>query len=189
MTDDETPDKNVLGGATRMTATQFAYFEANFEIVAHYPNDVSGFSGTLFKRAGATSNQYFISFRSTEYRFDADGGNWSGDGKPGADGEISDIGFATAQLESMERFYAMLKQGKTWNIASGQWVANASVQQFADGMADGSASLTATGYSLSANLATSFSLMHQLAQPFDDERAAYRDTDYKADDRLQEVAA
>ncbi|PZO65438.1 MAG: hypothetical protein DI635_03165, partial [Pseudoxanthomonas suwonensis] len=96
-----------------------------------------------------------------EYRFDADGGNWSGDGKPGADGEIADIGFATAQLTSMEQFYAMLKQGKTWDIASGQWVANASVQQFANGMADGSASLTATGYSLGAHLATSFSLMHQ----------------------------
>ena len=49
MTGDETPDKDVLGGATRMTSTQFAYFEANFRIVAHYPNDVSGFSGTLFQ--------------------------------------------------------------------------------------------------------------------------------------------
>ena len=158
--DGDTIDKGVLGGATRMTETQFAYFNANFRIVAHYPNDVSGFSGTLFQSKKDPS-KYFISFRSTEYRFDADGGNWSGDGKPGADGEIADIGFATAQLASMEQFYAMLKQGKTWDIASGQWVANASVQQFANGIADGSASLTATGYSLGAHLATSFSLVHQ----------------------------
>lgn len=92
----------VLGGATRMTQTQIAYFKENFEIVAHYPNDVSGFSGTLFQSKKDPS-KYFISFRSTEYRFDADGGNWSGDGKPGADGEIADIGFATAQLAQRPR--------------------------------------------------------------------------------------
>ena len=99
--DGDTIDTPVLGGATRITETQLAYFDANFQIVAHYPNDVRGFSGTLFRRLD--TNEYFISFRSTEYRFDADGGNWSGDGKPGADGEIADIGFATAQLAQRPR--------------------------------------------------------------------------------------
>ncbi|MBK6436640.1 MAG: hypothetical protein IPF83_12855 [Rhodanobacteraceae bacterium] len=97
------------GGATGLTATQSTYLLDNFEIVAHYPNDASGFSATLFRKFG--TNEYTISFRSTEYEFAADGGDWERDGGPGADGEIATHGFALGQLAAMEDFFAQLKLG------------------------------------------------------------------------------
>ncbi len=103
-------DDAMLPGATRFTDTQIDYFLANFDIVTHYPNDDSGFSATVFqdKRTGV----YTLSFRSTEYQFAEDGGDWECDGKDGVDGEINNYGFGLGQLSSMKTFYANLKQGK-----------------------------------------------------------------------------
>ena len=153
------PDLNANGtGATRLTTTQISWFKANYEIVTHYPNDATGFSATLFKNK--TTGEYTLSFRSTEYQLAGKGGDYERDGVNGTDGEISQKGFALAQLSSMEDFYAHLKNGEVKNPITGQWVGNADAQNFADQMAVGTTTLDVTGYSLGAHLATAFTLMH-----------------------------
>ena len=116
-------------GATRLTKTQFDWFDENYDIITHYPDDASGFSATLFRNKA--TGEYTLSFRSTEYQLQAKGGDWEHDGRPGADGSIKDTGLAFAQLAAMEDFYTHLKNGQVRN-ASGQWVADANAQAFAD---------------------------------------------------------
>ncbi|MDO9014572.1 MAG: hypothetical protein Q7U84_07330 [Polynucleobacter sp.] len=153
------PDLNRAGaGATRLTTTQIAWFKANYEIVTHYPNDATGFSATLFKNN--TTGEYTLSFRSTEYQLAGKGGDYERDGVNGTDGEISQKGFALAQLSSMEDFYAHLKNGEIKNPATGQWVSDPAAQQFANALTGGTSALDVTGYSLGAHLATAFTLMH-----------------------------
>ena len=60
-----------------------------------------------------TTGEYTLSFRSLEYQNQADGGDWERDGLAGAAGEIAGIGFALAQLVSMERYYQELKADST----------------------------------------------------------------------------
>jgi len=104
------PELNLNGeGATRLTKTQIAWFVDNYEIITHYPNDVSGFSATLFRNK--SSGEFTLSFRSTEYQLSDKGGDWGRDGASGADGAIKDAGLALAQLSSMENFYERLKNG------------------------------------------------------------------------------
>ncbi|MES2356088.1 MAG: hypothetical protein V4568_17125 [Pseudomonadota bacterium] len=124
-------------GYTRLTNTQAQYFTNNYEIVNHYPNDASGFSATLMKNK--TTGEYTLSFRSTEYRNEDQGGDWSRDGIPGADGNLHDYGFAFAQIDSMEKYYAKLQ---------------------ADGTLPANAVLNVTGYSLGGHLATVFTELH-----------------------------
>ena len=108
------PAAPVLDGATRLTQAQIDYFSANYAIVAHYPSDASGFSCTLFRNL--TTGEYTISFRSTEYALQAQGGDWERDGKPGADGDIADHGLALAQLSAMQAVYEHLRQGEVWQV-------------------------------------------------------------------------
>jgi len=153
------PDLNANGqGATRLTTTQIAWFKANYDIVTHYPNDATGFSATLFKNK--LTGEYTLSFRSTEYQLAGKGGDYERDGVDAADGEISQKGFALAQLSSMEDFYAHLKNGEIKNPATGQWVVDAAAQQYANALTGGTSALNVTGYSLGAHLATAFTLMH-----------------------------
>lgn len=141
-----------LLGKTRMTDQQIAYFNTNFEIVDHRGNDDprfamaglgntvgngSGFSATLFRNK--ITGEFTLSFRSTEFANEAQGGDWKRDGLSGAVGETSASGFAFGQLVAMEDYYAYLK-------STGKLLA--------------SATLNATGYSLGGHLATVFTELH-----------------------------
>ena len=112
---------------TRMTLTQASAFDNKYAIVDHHANDATGFSATLIQERG--TNDFTLSFRSTEYRNQSEGGDWERDGQPGADGEIFFKGFAFGQLVSMERYYQKIK---------------------ADGLLPPGATLTVTGFPLVA---------------------------------------
>jgi Ca2+-binding RTX toxin-like protein len=88
---------------------------------------------------GQLTNNFTLSFRSTEYRNQSQGGDYERDGLPGADGEIAGAGFAFAQLVSMERYYRELKTS---------------------GLLPQNAVLSVTGYSLGGHLATVFTELH-----------------------------
>lgn len=83
------PTDPTLPGATRMTDKQVDEFDANFDIIAHAPNDESGLSMTLFRRkaddpsTGAKAGDYTVSFRSTEFANESQGGDWKRDGSQG----------------------------------------------------------------------------------------------------------
>lgn len=130
-------------GNTRFTETQATQFFDDYEIIDHLPNVESGFSATLMRERG--TDNYTLSFRSTEYKNQAQGGDFERDGiaflglDGGADGEIFNRGFAFAQLVDMEDYYASLK---------------------ATGKLPGNATLNVTGYSLGAHLATVFTELH-----------------------------
>ncbi|MBS0169405.1 MAG: hypothetical protein JSR62_03555 [Nitrospira sp.] len=132
------PTEADLTGKTRFTSALADQFLARYQIVDHHASDATGFSATLlFDRE---TQQYTLSIRSTEYRDEAQGGDWQRDGLPGADGEIKDYGFALAQLVSLERYWREL-------TAAGGKVAP-------------DAKINVTGYSLSGHLATVFTEMH-----------------------------
>jgi trimeric autotransporter adhesin len=158
-------DSATWGGATGLTQTQFDYFESNYEIVMHYPNDDSGFSATVFK--DRRTGEFVISFRSTEYQTRVQGGDWERDGASGADGDISSHGFALAQLDSMETFYTNIRNGQRFQITNnitgeGQWIDNPII-----GLSNtANPSITVTGYSLGAHLSTAFTIMHPEARAF-----------------------
>jgi hypothetical protein len=149
------PNDPTLDGATRFinlagapNATQITgsaqAFAARYQIVDHHANDATGFSATLMR--DTTTGEYTLSFRSTEYKNQIDGGDYERDGANGlfltggADGEILTKGFAFGQLASMEDYYQstvknLLPQGAVLNV---------------------------TGYSLGAHLATVFTELHSL---------------------------
>jgi hypothetical protein len=145
-------------GATRLTDTQITWFEANYDIITHYPDDSSGFSATLFRNK--STGEYTLSFRSTEYQLAGLGGDYERDGSTAADGEISEKGYALAQLSSMETFYANLKQGKVYDTANHVWVNSTDPRVLA--FKTGVPPLNVTGYSLGAQMASAFTLMHEL---------------------------
>jgi hypothetical protein len=128
-----------LSGKTRFTSALADRFLDRYQILDHHANDATGFSATLLR--DTTTDEYTLSFRSTEYRNQSEGGDWERDGLSGADGEIFSKGFAFGQLVSMERYYQRLKT---------------------DGVLPQGAALTVTGYSLGGHLATVFTEMHGL---------------------------
>ena len=136
---------NEIRGATRFTESQAEWFFANYDIVDHYANDASGFSCTLMRRKNSSNAEengvYTLSMRSTEFQFNSKGGDWSRDGKPGADGQINDNGYAIAQLSAMEAYFKDLYSGKR-------------------PAAIPTKPINVTGYSLSGNLASALALMH-----------------------------
>jgi len=77
------PRAEVLPGATRMTDRQITRFNELYSVVDHRTNTWSGFSATLLQRRG--SNEFVLSFRSTEYQNDTDGGDFQRDGLGGAE--------------------------------------------------------------------------------------------------------
>jgi len=124
-------------GYTRMTTVQAEDFLKHYEIVDHLANDLqSGFSATLMQNK--VNGEYTLSFRSTEYRQVADGGDFVRDAQ-GADMDIFTSGFAFAQIKSMEEYYANLKDS---------------------GKLPAGATLNVTGYSLGGHLATVFTELH-----------------------------
>ncbi len=100
---DNLPTKDILDGATHMTANQATEFLNRYTVVNHLANTASGFSATLL--FDNETNEFTLSMRSTEYFNKSEGGDWSRDGLPGADGEISGYGFAFGQLLSMEQYW------------------------------------------------------------------------------------
>lgn len=118
-------------------------FVSRYQIIDHHANDATGFSATLMQERG--TNKFTLSFRSTEYRNQSQGGDYERDGAnlpllSGADGEILTKGFAFGQLAAMEQYYHttvknLLPQGAVLNV---------------------------TGYSLGAHLATVFTELHGL---------------------------
>lgn len=141
----------ILPGKTRFTDVDAQWFTEHYEIVDHRANTSSGFSATLFR--SKDTGEYTLSFRSTEFAFGAidhaanpnlpdRGGDWARDGAPGADGEVSNDGFALGQLSDMEAYYQSLKSGEQPLLPTGSI-------------------LNVTGYSLGAHLSTAFTLMHE----------------------------
>jgi pimeloyl-ACP methyl ester carboxylesterase len=136
--------------ATRMTNLMFEDFWETWEVIDHVPNDQSGFSATLLKNK--ETGKYTLSFRSTESKEAQNGGDVRRDGAAGANGQISDYGFAWGQLRSMESYFEDLLAGnlRTGFAEDGQAVA----EYLASGQ------LTVTGYSMGSHLAQLFTLMH-----------------------------
>ena len=123
-------------GATRFTDSLATRFLDAYRIVSHHANDSTGFSATLIQERG--TNNFTLSFRSTEYQPQSKGGDFERDGTFGADGDVTLQGFAFAQLASMEDYYqttvkSLLPTGAVLNV---------------------------TGYSLGGNLATVFTELH-----------------------------
>jgi len=133
-----------FSGKTRFTDQLTSYFvpapgsSARYQIVDHHANDATGFSATLMH--DTQTGEYTLSFRSLEYQYQVDGGDWERDGLPGAAGEITLDGFALAQLVSMEKYYRELK-ANPMKLPTG-------------------AVLNVTGYSLGGHLATVFTELH-----------------------------
>lgn len=147
------------GGLSALSQSQAESFARDFEILMHYPNDSSGFSATLTRNK--ETGEYTLSFRSTEYRHQGDGGDWERDGVPGADGDIAlRNGLALGQLASMESMYEQLRLGKRFagtNVdGSPNWDTDARLHDFLVG----SPKLNVTGYSLGGHLATVFTELH-----------------------------
>ena len=134
-------------GLTQSTGLMWSDFSENWDIIQHQKNTFSGFSGTLLK---SKSGGYAISFRSTESKEEAKGGDVDRDSAKGANGEISMDGFAWAQIRDMEKFFANLTA-----IESEHYDAD-----FAAHMA-GNGKLSVTGYSLGGHLAQVFTQLHR----------------------------
>jgi VCBS repeat-containing protein len=132
-----------IPGETVISGTAEA-FEQKYSVVDHHANDASGFSATLFKDK---DNSYTLSFRSTEYRSQSEGGDFERDRSPtaiptpglGANGEIFSHGFALGQLLAMQKYYQSL---------------------LAAGTIPPDAKINVTGYSLGGHLATVFTEMN-----------------------------
>ena len=118
-------------------------FVSRYQIVDHHANDSTGFSATIMR--DTITGEYALSFRSTEYRNQSQGGDYERDGSnglflTGADGEILTKGFAFGQLAAMEHYY----------------------QSTVKNLLPVGAVLNVTGYSLGAHLATVFTELHGL---------------------------
>jgi len=136
-------DENAFRGANRFTNVLADRFIAKYDIVSHHASDSTGFSATLTHERG--TNNFTLSFRSTEYKNQVEGGDWERDGlfaAPltfAADGEIGADGFAFGQLAAMENYYLHLTTS---------------------GKLPQGAVLNVTGYSLGGHLATVFTELH-----------------------------
>jgi hypothetical protein len=115
--------------ASKFTETEATKFTAEWQVVAQKPNTPTGFSGTLFRNN--TTNEYVISFRSTEFVDDA-----IRDSAATGALEIFNTGWAFGQLSDMEAWYQSIKS-----------------------QIDGP--LNVTGYSLGGHLATAFNLLRR----------------------------
>ena len=143
---DPNPDLSpILPGKTRFTQVQAQQFVQRYEIVDHHANDATGFAATLMR--DATTGEYTLSFRSTEFRTQANGGDRERDGgfaaplTLAADGQLALQGFAFGQLAAMEAYYQSLTTGPNAKLPSG-------------------AVLNVTGYSLAGHLANVFTALH-----------------------------
>lgn len=114
--------------ASKFTETQveLSGLTSDWTVVEHLSNTSTGFSGTLFKKE--STNEYVMSFRSTEFIDDAARDNQATNAM-----EIKSFGWAFGQIDDMQDWYASLSER---------------------GLIDGP--LSVTGYSLGGHLATAF---------------------------------
>jgi len=149
---------NLSGASVALQVTgSVEAFVSRYQIVDHHANDASGFSATLlFDR---DTNSYTLSFRSTEFKPAAEGGDKERDVLQ-ADTDIGLYGFAFGQLAAMEEYFSRLKQG----IKSNSTV-DSGLQTF---FVDPTHQLNVTGYSLGGHLATVFTELHasEVAQTY-----------------------
>lgn len=155
-------------GLTRMTDPQIKEFTSKFEVVHQWSDNPStgeapgirpaedlahdaglilnsqsmlantGFSATLVNRKG--TNEYTLSFRSTESRPWERGGDKERDMAATDALSVAGVGFALAQLDAMEKYYQWLKE---------------------NGLLPAGSILNVTGYSLGGHLATVFTEIHR----------------------------
>ena len=128
-------------------------------IIAHPANTASGFSGTLMQKVtcDASGNitargDYTLSFRSTEFADDNEGGGWPRDGVAGADGEMAAYGFALAQIADMKASFREPRGDRP--KADGTYGT----------LLPGSVNYNVTGYSLGGHLATAFNILQREEQ-------------------------
>jgi hypothetical protein len=142
-----------------MSPAQADEFLNKFESIFQYPNDNSGLSATLMRNR--ESGEYTLSFRSTEFERQANGGDWERDGISGAVGDIAlRYGFALGQITSMETLYEHLRRGERYAGQDAQgspvWVGDSRLSTFVNP----AQKLNVTGYSLGGHLATVFTELH-----------------------------
>lgn len=155
-------------GFTRMTDAQISEFLAKFQVVHQWSDNPStgdasgsrplpdmdhdageilngdallantGFSATLTRRLG--TDEYTLSFRSTESRPWESGGDKERDMVATDALSVAGVGFAMAQLDAMEKYYQWLKDNQLLPVGS---------------------ILNVTGYSLGGHLATVFTEIHK----------------------------
>jgi ELWxxDGT repeat protein len=133
--DDQVSDRALVLGnerASKFPPSLAAEFARRYTVVRHQKNTSTGFSGTLFW--DQESNEYILSFRSTEFLDDA-----ARDNQATNAGEVKPFGFAFGQIADMESWWAQLN-ASDGPLAAGQPV-------------------TVTGYSLGGHLATAFNLL------------------------------
>ena len=114
------------------TKVQAEQFSTQWEAVDQRVNTSTGFSGTLFHNK--ETNEYVISFRSTEFIDDSARDNAATNTL-----EIKEFGYAFGQISDMEAWYAELKQSQ--KLPEGE-------------------KFSVTGYSLGGHLATAFNILH-----------------------------
>lgn len=121
--------------ASKFTETQFALsgLGSDWTVVEHLSNTSTGFSGTLFKKE--STNEYVMSFRSTEFLDDA-----ARDNQATNTLEIKECGWAFGQIDDMRNWYESLESRE---LIKGP--------------------LSVTGYSLGGHLATAFNLLYSRA--------------------------
>ena len=126
--------------ASKFTAPAAKEFASQCELVEQKASTSTGFSGTLFKyigpddpASGLKTNQYVLSFRSTEFIDD-----YARDNAATNTLEVKAGGFAYGQIADMEEWWKTLK---------------ASYPDMS--------SVSVTGYSLGGNLATSFAFLRK----------------------------
>ena len=104
-------------------------FAPQYNVLAHKKNTSTGFSGTLFQERA--TGEIILSIRSTEFIDDA-----ARDNEATNKSEIKALGFAFGQIADLKQWWSDLN-GPTGPLAGGQTV-------------------TLTGYSLGAHVATAF---------------------------------
>lgn len=133
-------------GNTRFTDTQADDFLDRFQILHQLSDNPNG--GSFFDNTGLSAtlmlneetDQYTLSIRSTEYQNKGLGGDFERDFLGGGGRDISNKGYAFAQIAALEEYYAYLKT--------------------TPGLLPPGATLNVTGYSLGGHLATVFTELH-----------------------------
>ncbi len=138
--------------ATQMTPVMINDFISTWEVIDHLPNTSSGFSATVLKNK--LTGEYTLSFRSTESKDAGNGGDVERDSSAGANGQITDLGFAWGQLRDMENYYQDLISAAL-NAGSVE-----DAQALANYLADPAKRITVTGYSLGSHMAQLFTMMY-----------------------------
>jgi Ca2+-binding RTX toxin-like protein len=143
-----------LGVAPRYKLIAHQDLTLNADLTVAGVQDKSGFSASVF--LDTTTGQYTLSIRSTEFAT-----NIRDPGDVDADVDIGAYGWAFAQVQSLESFWASLLSGSAANGTNATTISSASdLAQFRVAVTGGT-QVNVTGYSLGANVATAFTELHR----------------------------